>query len=84
MTHEERKNELKGYVRGIHKDDDYEKFLDRYVLMLMDDSETDTYIRNRVRGILTDFEIDGDSWGVPALEDIVDRLCEMIFALQKK
>ena len=40
--------------------------------------QTDTYIRERVKGILTDFEINGDSYGVPAIEDIVDLLCEKI------
>lgn len=47
-------------------------------LLLQDTSDTDTYIRNRVKGILTDFEINGDSYGVPTIEDIVDLLCEKI------
>ena len=47
-------------------------------LLLQDTSDTDTYIRNRVKGILTDFEINGDSYGVPTIEDIVDLLCKKI------
>jgi hypothetical protein len=46
--------------------------------LLQDTSDTDTYIRERVKGILTDFEINGDSYGVPTIEDIVDLLCEKI------
>jgi len=56
----------------------YDDIVAAYARMLEDDSSTDCYIRDRVRGILTDFEIDGDSYGVPALEDIVDSLCERL------
>lgn len=45
---------------------------------LEDDCSTDFYIRDRVRGILTDFEIYGDNYGVPTLEDIVDSLCNRL------
>ena len=46
--------------------------------LLQDTSDTDTYIRERVKGILTDFEINGDSYGVPTIDDIVDLLCKKI------
>jgi len=58
-----------------HPREDLEKY---YVQLLVDSSDTDTYIRERVKGILTDFEINGDSYGVPTIEDIVDLLCEKI------
>ena len=58
-----------------HSKEDLEKY---YVQLLVDSSDTDTYIRERVKGILTDFEINGDSYGVPSIEDIVDLLCEKI------
>ena len=51
---------------------------EKFKLLLQDTSDTDTYIRERVKGILTDFEINGDSYGVPTIEDIVDLLCEKI------
>jgi hypothetical protein len=55
--------------------EDLEKY---YIQLLVDSSDTDTYIRDRVKGILTDFEINGDSYGVPSIEDIVNLLCEKI------
>jgi len=55
-----------------------EELEDLYKTLLKDTCNTDTYIRERVKGILTDFEINGDSYGVPTIEDIVDLLCEKI------
>lgn len=57
---------------------DYDDLVRTMATRLEDDCSTDCYIRNRVRGILTDFEIDGDSYGVPTLEDIVDSLCDKL------
>jgi hypothetical protein len=54
----------------------YDEIAKDYAIWLECHSDSETYIRNRVRGILTDFEIDGDSYVVPTLEDIVDSLCE--------
>lgn len=45
-----------------------------YALALMDWAETDTNVRKAARKVLTKFEVEGDSWGVPAIEDIVDAL----------
>jgi hypothetical protein len=56
----------------------YDDLVKTTATRLEDDCATDCYIRDRVRGILTDFEIDGDSYGVPTLEDIVDSLCERL------
>ncbi len=41
-----------------------------------DDCETDTNVRNLARPILGDFKVDGDSYGVPGLEDITGELLE--------
>ena len=47
-----------------------------YASFLLDSAETDTYIREKCAGILNDFEINGDSYGVPAIEDLFDKLVE--------
>jgi hypothetical protein len=56
----------------------YDDLVKTMATRLEDGCSTDCYIRDRVRGILTDFEIDGDNYGVPTLEDIVDSLCERL------
>jgi hypothetical protein len=80
MTHEERKQNLKNIIKTSDYDPD--DVLNRYVENLLDWAETDNYIRDRVRGILSDKCIDGDSYGVPTVEDIVDNLVDMILALR--
>lgn len=47
-------------------------------IILIDTAETDTAIMDMCRGILTDKQIDGDSLGVPTLEDIVAKLIALI------
>jgi hypothetical protein len=56
----------------------YDEMAKAYASWLDSYTDSDTYIRDRVRGILTDFEIDGDNYGVPTLEDIVNSLCERL------
>ena len=45
-----------------------------------DDCETDTNVRNLARPILGDFKVDGDSYGVPGLEDITEELIKQLAA----
>lgn len=60
----------------------YDEIVRLYAISLIDFTVCDNYVRDRVRGILTDFEIDGDSFGVPTIEDIVNDLVEKILALE--
>ena len=46
--------------------------------MIQDTCDTDKFIRDAVRGILTDYEIDGDSYHVPPIEEIVELLVKKI------
>jgi hypothetical protein len=61
---------IKGYSRS-----DLERYYHEHLELT---AQTDTYIRERVKSILTDFEINGDSFGAPLIEDIVDALCQKI------
>ncbi len=45
-----------------------------YRNLLIESSETDTTVRNLASQVLTDFEVNGDSYGVPCIEDIVELL----------
>ena len=67
-------SELAEYIKTIKR----EHLEKSHEMLLMDSADTDNYVRNRVKDILTDFQINGDSYGVPSVEDIVDRLCEII------
>jgi hypothetical protein len=51
---------------------------DRLKTVMADQCETDTAIRNIARPVLGNFAVDGDSNGIPALEDIVETLVGMI------
>jgi len=51
-----------------------EKATETLRAVIRDDCETDTNVRNLARPILGDFAVDGDSYGVPGLEDIVEQL----------
>lgn len=42
--------------------------------VLSDDASTDTHIRTQARKVLSEFDVHGDSYGVPPLEEIVDKL----------
>lgn len=55
-----------------------------YASLLLDTSETDIYVREKCKDILTDFEINGDTYGVPMIEEIVDKLVEKIKSNQNK
>lgn len=55
--------------------DQLEKY---YATFLLDSAETENYIREKCKDVLTDFEINGNSYGVPTLEEIVDKLVEKI------
>jgi hypothetical protein len=79
-AHENSLNDLIDYIKRNHSD--YDEIVRLYAIQLMDSAECDNYVRDRVRGILTDFEIDGDSFGVPTIEDIVNDLVEKILALE--
>lgn len=50
--------------------------------ILKDDSDTDTAIRKKCEGVLTDCEVYGDTHCVPPLEDIVDSLIAKIAGLK--
>ncbi len=67
-------SELIDIIKDLSRSDLEHYYIDHLELA----SQTDTYVRDRVKNILTDFEINGDSHGVPAIEDIVDLLCEKI------
>jgi hypothetical protein len=67
-------SELIDIIKDLSRSDLEHYYIDHLELT----EQTDTYIRDRVKGILTDFEINGDSHGVPTIEDIVDLLCKKI------
>lgn len=71
---EDKMSELIDIIKDLSRFDLEHYYIDHLELT----EQTDTYIRERVKDILTDFEINGDSYGVPAIEDIVDLLCEKI------
>lgn len=48
--------------------------------LMEDDADADTFIRSEAAKVLTDFEINGDSYGVPTPADIVERLVKRIQA----
>jgi hypothetical protein len=48
--------------------------------VVKDDCETDTNVRELARPILGDFKVDGDSYGVPGLEDITKELIKQLTA----
>lgn len=54
-----------------------------YQLALEDWAHTDTVVRNAARRVLTEFEVDGDTYGVPAIEDIVELLVAKIEVLSR-
>lgn len=49
-----------------------------YARMLEDDAEKDTAVRQMAGEVLTDFEVNGDSYGVPGIENIVELLVKRI------
>jgi hypothetical protein len=59
-----------GQVAAVSPDAEIE----RLRALVKDDAETDIAVRNIARPVLGDAAVDGDSYGVPTLEDIVERL----------
>lgn len=51
---------------------------------LSDWAETDTAVRAIARRVLTEFEVEGDSYGVPSLADVVKSLVKKIESLSTK
>lgn len=51
---------------------------EHYAKHLEDWAETDTFVRKEALKVLTDFEVNGDSYGVPAIENIVELLVKKI------
>lgn len=74
MTFEDKINNLRADFSKYSR----EKLEIHLATHLLDWAETDTYVREKCKDILTDFEINGDSYGVPNIEDIVDKLVEKI------
>jgi hypothetical protein len=52
--------------------------IELYKQALEDECDTDTEIRKIARKVLSEYECEGDSYGVPPLEDIVEKLVEKI------
>ena len=48
------------------------------LILLRDETEQEEYIRKKAREVLTEYEVYGDSYGVPPLEEIIDLLIERI------
>jgi len=80
MTHQEQLNNL---IQGFSKYS-REELERHHALELLDWAETDTYIRKKCRGIIKDEDIDGDTYGVPTIEDLVDKLIEKIINYKLK
>ncbi len=54
------------------------------LLILMEWAGTDTQVRKAARRVLSELEVDGDSYGVPMIEDIVELLVKKIEILEKE
>jgi len=50
----------------------------KYQLLLRDQADTDTTIRQLAKKVLSEKEVDGDSYCVPSVEDIVRTLVDAI------
>jgi hypothetical protein len=53
-----------------------------YAEFLLDSCEDDTNIRKLAHEVLTEFEVEGDSWGVPTPVDIVETLVRRVQRLE--
>lgn len=51
-----------------------------YIQELLHWAETDTAVRASAARVLTDLQVNGDSYGVPMIEDIVELLVKRIEA----
>lgn len=54
------------------------KLREFYARELEDWADTDTAVRKSARKVLSEFEVEGDSYGVPTIADIVDILVAKI------
>jgi len=59
------------------------KHCENWRQLVKDQCEEDEEIRLQCEGILNDYDIYGDSYGVPTLGDIVEKLIEKIKAYEK-
>ena len=53
----------------------YEQML---ISVLEDWADDDTAIREIAKKYLTELEVEGDSYGVPTIVDVVEKLCKKI------
>jgi hypothetical protein len=60
------------------------KISETRLAVIKDDCETDTNVRELARPILGDIKVDGDSYGVPGLEDIIEELIKQLAAERDK
>lgn len=61
-----------------------ERERDNYKSLVKDFCEDEETIKKALRDILTDFEVDGDSYGVPAVCDLVELLVKKYKQLEHK
>lgn len=54
-----------------------------YCQELEDWAHTDTIVRQCAKRVLSEFEVEGDSYGVPMIEDIVELLVKKIESYEK-
>jgi hypothetical protein len=72
MEFEERKKELIKVITD--RGDTFEHILNLYVNSVCDTVDDDEEIRELAKPYLTDFELNGDKWGVPPIGTIVETL----------
>lgn len=51
---------------------------------MLDTAETDTFIRAEAKKVLDNSLVDGDNWGVPSIENIVEILVSEIIKLRNE
>jgi len=73
---------LKKYL--IEGNSSEEEAIHFYACLLLDCASEDTIIRNKAKEVLTEWQVEGDSYGVPAIEDIVNLLVDEIKMLRNK
>lgn len=56
---------------------------EKLAILVKDTCETDEYIRKRALEIYDKATVYGDTWGVPPIEDLVDKMVSEIVALRK-
>lgn len=66
------------YCGKTDKEQYHCKHCSSWRLLVIDHCDEDTEIRKQCEGVLKEFDIYGDSYGVPTLGDIVEKLIEKI------